>query len=58
MPKLLRGMAGVTVESIGFDRDHLHMVMCIPLKYSISSVMEKLKSQSASQLGRKFPLAE
>jgi putative transposase len=55
MRKLLRGMAGVTVESIGFERDHLDMVMCIAPEYSISSVMGKLKSQSASQLRRKFP---
>jgi putative transposase len=55
MPKLLRSMPGVTVESIGFDKDHVHMVMSIPPKYSISSVMGKLKSQSASQLRKAFP---
>ena len=54
LPKLLRSMPGVTVETIGFDRDHLHMVMTIPPKYSIASVMGKLKSQSASQLRQKF----
>src|SRR6056297_1502498 len=48
MPKLIRSMPGVSIETIGFDGDHLHMVM-IP-KYSIASVMGKLKSQSASQL--------
>jgi putative transposase len=46
-------MPGVKLETIGFDKDHLHMVMSIPPKYSIASVMGKLKSQSASQL-RKF----
>ena len=54
MPKLLRSMPGVTLETIGFDRDHLHMVMSIPPKYSISSVMGQLKSQSASKLRKKF----
>jgi putative transposase len=54
MPKLVRSTPGVTVESIGFDKDHVHMVMSIPPKYSISSVMGKLKSQSASQLRKKF----
>ena len=54
MPKLLRGMPGVKIETIGFDKDHLHMVMTIPPKYSISSVMGKLKSQSASHLRKKF----
>jgi putative transposase len=31
------------------------MVMSIPPKYSIASVLGKLKRQSASQLRRKFP---
>ena len=55
LPKLLRSMPGVTLETIGFDRDHLHMVMVIPPKYSIASVMGRLKSQSASRLRKKFP---
>ena len=54
MPKLLRRMPGVTIETIGFDQDHLHMVMVIPPKYSIASVMGQLKSQSAAFVRRKF----
>ena len=55
LPKLLRSMAGVKLETIGFDEDHLHMMMSIPPKYSISSVIGKLKSQSASKLRKRFP---
>jgi putative transposase len=55
MPKLARSMPGVKLESIGFDIDHVHMLMSIPPKYSISSVMGKLKSQSASQMRKEFP---
>ena len=54
LPKLLRSMPGVQVKSIGFDLDHLHMVMVIPPKYSIFSVMGQLKSQSASRLRHKY----
>ena len=54
MPKLLRSMPGVMIETIGFDKGHLHMVMIIPPKYSISSVMSRLKSQSSSYLRRYF----
>ena len=54
MPKLLRNMPGVTIETIGFDKDHLHMLMSIAPKYSISSVMGTLKSQSSSRLRKKF----
>ena len=55
LPKLLRSIPGIKLETIGFDKDHLHMVMSIPPKYSIASVMGKLKSQSASQLRKAFP---
>jgi len=47
-------MPGVEIETIGFDVDHLHMVMVIPPKYSISSVMGKLKSQSAAHMRKTF----
>ena len=55
MSGLVRSMPGVMIETIGFDQDHLHMVMVIPPKYSISSVMGQLKSQSASRLRKRFP---
>ena len=55
IPKLLRSVPGVEIESIGFDLDHLHMVMTIPPRYSISTVLGKLKSQSASRLRKAFP---
>ena len=54
LPKLLRSMPGVKLETVGFDKDHLHMVMSIPPKYSISDVMGRLKSQSASRLRDHF----
>ena len=55
LPKLLRRLPGVTLESIGFDKDHLHMVMSIPPTYSICSVIGQLKSQSASKLRKADP---
>jgi len=58
LPKLLRSMPGVTIETIGFDLDHLHMVIVIPPKYSIASVIGQLKSQSASMLRAKFDWLE
>ena len=55
LPGLLRGMPGVEIESIGFDRDHVHLMMTIPPKYSISDVMGSLKSQLASRMRKFFP---
>ena len=52
--KLCRSMPGVTIETIGFDHDHVHMVMVIPPKYSIADVMGRLKSQSAGALRKAF----
>ena len=54
LAKLLRSMPGVIVETIGFDEDHLHMVMIIAPKYSIADVMGQLKSQSSSALRKRF----
>ena len=54
LAKLLRSMPGITIETIGFDGDHLHMVMVIPPIYSISNVMGRLKGQSSSELRKQF----
>ena len=54
LPKLLRSMPGVTIERMGFDNDHMHMLMIIPPKYSIAEVMGQLKAQSASNLRKTF----
>ena len=43
---------------IGFDKDHLHMLIVIPPKYSIAEVMGRLKSQSASRMRKFFPWLE
>jgi len=58
MSTLLRSMPGVTIETIGFDKDHLHMIMTIPPQYSIASVMGQLKSQSSSKLRKCFKWLE
>lgn len=55
---LLRNIPGVELKEIGFDQDHLHMVMEIPPKYRISDVMGRLKSQSSSRLRKKFTWLE
>ena len=53
-PKLLRSMPGVEIKTIGPDEDHLHLIMVIPPKYSIASVVGRLKGQSASELRKAF----
>jgi putative transposase len=55
LPTMLDAFPGASLERIGFDRDHLHMVMLIPPKYAISDVMRSLKSRSYSALRAEFP---
>ncbi|GHG08837.1 hypothetical protein GCM10017161_42980 [Thalassotalea marina] len=47
-------MPGVQMETIGFDGDHLHMVMIIPPKYAVADVIGQLKCQSASNMRKTF----
>ncbi|QMW06690.1 transposase [Spirosoma foliorum] len=42
------------METIGFESDHVHMVMVMPPKYAIADVIGQLKSQSSSRLRKKF----
>ena len=51
---LLKSMPGTKIETIGFDLDHLHMVMIIPPKYAIADVIGQLKSQSSSLMRKRF----
>ena len=44
----------MVLDEIGFDKDHIHFVMIIPPKYSISDVVGKLKSQSASMMRERY----
>ena len=53
LPHLLKSIPWVEIETIGFDLDHLHMIIVIPPKYRISDVMGILKSRLASKM-RKF----
>ena len=48
-------MPGVKIDSLGFDKDHLHMLMIIPPKYRISEVMGRLKGQLSSRIRKFFP---
>ena len=54
MPKLLRSMPGVLIETMGFDGDHVHLVMVIPPKYAVADVIGKLKSQSSHHMRKTF----
>ena len=43
------------VEEIGVGKDHIHIQMIIPPKYSISKVVETMKSVTSRRMKEKFP---
>jgi len=53
-PKIVRGIPGVEIIEENIQVDHIHAVMIIPPKYSVSDVIGMLKGQSASKLRKKF----
>src|SRR6266700_411855 len=54
LPTLAQKIPGVKIETIGFDQDHLPMVIIVPPKFAIAAVMGKLKSQSSSHMRKTF----
>ena len=56
-PKIIKQFPGVIFNVVGFDsvkKDHVHFDVAIPPKYAISSVVGTIKSQSSSELRKKF----
>ncbi len=47
-------MPGVNVKKMGFDGDHIHLVMEIAPKWSMAEVMGNLKSRSSGLIRDKF----
>ena len=53
-PKAVRTMPGCEIVSCSMQVDHIHMVMIMPPKYSVSEVVGRLKGQTSSKLRKKF----
>lgn len=47
-------MPGVEILEQNIQIDHIHSIVIIPPKYSVSAVVGQLKSQSASELRKKY----
>ena len=57
-PKILRQMPGVEIVEQNIQVDHIHTIMIIPPKYSVSEVIGRIKCKSASRLRKKFKWLE
>jgi putative transposase len=49
---MLKGIPGVEMIEQNIQVDHIHTIIIIPPKYSVSDVIGKIKGQSASKLPR------
>ena len=45
----------ITIEQIGLDQDHIHLLCSFHPKYSVGSVVQKFKSITARELFKTFP---
>ena len=54
LPTILKQMPGVEVVELNVQVDHIHMVIIIPPRYSVSDVIGRLKGRSASKLRKRF----
>ena len=56
--KILKGIPGAEIVEQNIQVDHIHTIMIIPPKYSVSDVIGRIKGQSASKLRKKFTWLE
>lgn len=52
--RAVRKMPGCEIVSYNMQVDHIHMVIIIPPRYSVSEVIGRLKGQTAGGLRKKF----
>ncbi len=53
-PRVIEQMPGCEIVRYNIQSDHIHMVMIIPPKYSVSEVIGKMKGKTGSELRKKF----
>jgi putative transposase len=54
LPKVLETMPGCEMVEYNMQFDHIHTVMVIPPKYSVSEVVGRIKGMTASRLRKRF----
>jgi putative transposase len=45
----------IEIEAFSIQIDHVHMVIVIPQKYSVSSIVGKIKSNMSREIRKRFP---
>ena len=50
----MRSLPGCEIVDYSMQVDHIHLIMIIPPRYSVSEVVGKVKGMTASRLRKKF----
>jgi putative transposase len=45
----------VEIQEYSFQEDHIHLVMIIPPKYSVSEIVGKMKANTSREIRKRFP---
>jgi putative transposase len=53
-PKVIEQLPGCEIIRCNMQPDHIHMVMIIPPKYAVSTVVGKIKTMTSTELRKKF----
>ena len=54
--RVTKTMPGVEIQELNVQRDHIHMMVVIPPKYSVSEVVGKMKSKTSSIFRNRYRL--
>ena len=53
-----RQLPEIEIIEVNTDKDHVHMLLSIPPKFSISEVVKELKAKTGLRMRRKFPFLD
>jgi putative transposase len=53
--QIMRYQPEIEIKEVNTDQDHMHLVVSIPPKMSISSVVSRIKANTSRKMRKKFP---
>jgi len=53
-----RQLPEIEIIEVNTDKDHVHMLLSIPPKFSISEVVKEVKAKTGLHMRRKFPFLD
>jgi putative transposase len=53
-PKVIEQLPGCEILKLNIQPDHIHMILVIPPKYAVATVVGKIKGMTSIELRKKF----